>query len=64
MKISWFNMASSHSMPTEESGQRMVVLRALGWATTVVNPVFAEENEMGRLSALKSIHRSIVAGSG
>ena len=50
--------ASSHSMPADLV-KGMVVLGALAGATTVANPVFAEENEMNATVGLKSAHRPV-----
>ena len=50
--------ASSHSMPTDLV-KGMVVLGALAGATTVANPVFAEENEMNATVGSESVRRPV-----
>ena len=54
--------ASSHSMPTDLV-KGMVVLGALAGATTVANPVFAEENEMNATVGSEISPSTGVAGS-
>ena len=54
--------ASSHSMPADLV-KGMVVLGALAGATTVANPVFAEENEMNATVGSEISPSTGVAGS-
>ena len=63
MKRSWFNTKPHHTSMPADLVKGLVVLGALAGATTVANPVFAEENEMNATVRSEISPSTGVAGS-